>query len=214
MSNEDALFEAIVNGDADRLREIVAADPSLAAARNAAGLSAVMVALYHRRADLVDALLEHSPPLDRFEAAALGRFDLIDRAIARGADWSETSVDGFTALHLAAYFGRTGVALRLIECGADVNAVATNDSRLRPLHAAASAAARDIVQGLLAAGADVNAPQEGGFTALHAAAHRGDADLCRILLDAGADRTLITTSGKTAREFVPPGASADVAALL
>lgn len=214
MADADDLFETIMTGDTDRLAEIVTADPRLAGARNDAGLSAVTVALYHRRDDAVRVLLEHSPPLDPFEAAALGREDMIDRAIEDGVDWSVTSADGFTPLHLASFFARSSVVLRLIAAGANVDAVATNGSNLRPIHSAAASGSHEIVRALLAAGADANARQVGGFTALHAAAHRGDDVLCRILLDAGADRALTTEAGKTARDLVPPHAAESLGPLL
>jgi ankyrin repeat protein len=40
---------------------------------------------------------------------------------------------------------------------------------------------------LLEHGADVNARQEGGWTALHAASQNGDVEMLRLLIAAGAD---------------------------
>ena len=40
---------------------------------------------------------------------------------------------------------------------------------------------------LLEHGADVNARQEGGWTALHAASQNGDVEMARVLIAGGAD---------------------------
>lgn len=60
-----------------------------------------------------------------------------------------SSADGFTPLHWAAFCNRSEVARQLIDHGADVNAVAENDSRVRPLHGAAASGANKVVSRLL-----------------------------------------------------------------
>jgi ankyrin repeat protein len=54
---------------------------------------------------------------------------------------------------------------------------------------------------LIKKGANVNALQQGGFTALHAAAQNGNLDLCKLLIEAGADMNARTTEGQTALDF-------------
>ena len=51
------LFETIGAGDVDRLRDLLDRDPGLAGARNEAGLSPVLHALYTGHAELADVLL-------------------------------------------------------------------------------------------------------------------------------------------------------------
>ena len=82
------------------------------------------------------------PKLDVFEAAALRRLDPLERLLKRSPKRATAfSKDGFTALHLAAYFGRPEAARLLLERGADVHARSGN-SRLptvkSPLHSAAA----------------------------------------------------------------------------
>ena len=43
---------------------------------------------------------------------------------------------------------------------------------------------------LIAAGADVNATQHGGYTPLHEAAQHGDVEMVELFLSAGADPTI------------------------
>jgi ankyrin repeat protein len=55
-----------------------------------------------------------------------------------------------------------------------------------------------VAERLLAAGADPNARQLGGFVPLHAAAQNGDKALAELLLDHGADPSLETDDGRSA----------------
>ena len=145
------LFEAIRGGDVARVRELVDADPSLAAARDDNGLSAVLTALYHRQPQACEALLAVGPELDVLEAAALGHADrLRDDPDALSA----RSPEGFTALHLAAFFGRAEAVRALLAAGAPADADPDNDLRVRPIHSAVAALDHDGVRALLEAGAD------------------------------------------------------------
>lgn len=145
---------------------------------------------------------------DVFEAAAVGDVDAVrglldaDPGVAR-----RVAADGFTALHLAAYFGRDEVVPALLAAGADPDAVATNGTELRPLHAATAARSPAVVGALLEAGATVDARQAGGFTPLMAAAKHGDTASLRSLLDAGAEPDLQADDGSTARSLAAPEAA-------
>ncbi len=129
-----------------------------------------------------------NPALDVFDAAAVGRTHgleaLLDGEPGLATAWS---ADGFTALHLAAFFGQEDAAKILLERGAEPNVVARNATIVvTPLHSAAAGAHSAIVKLLLAAGADPNARQPGGFTALDAAQQNGDDESAEALLAAGA----------------------------
>src|SRR5919206_3337257 len=89
-----SVFEAIAAADLEALQREL---PAAASARNEQGVSALLFALYHRNAAARDALLAAGAEVGPAEAAALGRLDELDPAARSG--------DGFTALHLAAYFG-------------------------------------------------------------------------------------------------------------
>ena len=193
-------IECVKSGDLEGIEARLATSPELATAKGADGVSALMVALYHRQDAVADRLRACVGDLDLHEAAAFGDRDGVEAILAGdGAGVDDRSADGFTALHLAAYFGRSTAATRLLERGAAPNAVAENPSRLRPLHSAAAAGSDAIVLALLAAGADVDARQAGGFTALHAAALHGRLEMGKSLLDAGANPDLATDDQRTAR---------------
>jgi ankyrin repeat protein len=197
------LFDAIAAGDEDAVKELLDARPELAGERNEAGLSPVLHALYSGKADLVDVVLDANPPLDVFDAAAVGRTrgmeELLDTEPELARGWSP---DGFTPLHYAAFFGQEDAARILIERGAEVEVVARNESiRVTPLHSAAAGSHAAIVKLLLEAGADPNAIQDGGFTPLHSAASNDDRESAEALLAAGAEPSLATDEGKTAAQL-------------
>jgi ankyrin repeat protein len=190
------LFDAIGAGDAGRVRDLVDADPAVAGSRGPDGVSAVLTAVYRRNSEIVDALREAHPTLDLFDAAGLGANDELaelirgDPALARA--WSG---DGFTALHLAAYFGHPDTVGLLLGAGADATVPAHRADAVAPLHSAAAGRSAEVVRQLVEAGADPNARQAGGWTPLHAAAINGDDDIVDILLAAGADRSLANDAG-------------------
>src|ERR1700730_8131009 len=123
------LFDAVRAGDQARVKELVAADPSLAI----------------------------------FAAAILGDTEqLTELLTANRSLIGLLSSDGWTPLHLAAFFGKTEAARLLLNKGAPVNARSTNPMENMPLHAAAAGRHFEVVKLLIEHGAPVNARQHGG----------------------------------------------------
>jgi ankyrin repeat protein len=201
--NASQLVAAVKKPDIRNVREIIGRDPSVVrAAHDENGLSILMIARYVHRLDLVDVLLTAHPVLNLFEAAALGRLEEIRDIIAREPfTVSEWSVDGFSPLHLAAYFGQYEAARLLLEGGAVVSVVSRNWLGVTPLHSAVAGRHRELVELLLSRGSAVNARQSGGWTALHSAAQYGDNDTVAILLQHGADISTRNADGKRAADL-------------
>jgi len=155
-----------------------------------ADVSPILLARYEGREDDLEALLAAGPELDVFEAAAVGATERLGELLAEDpglvAAWS---ADGFTPLHLAAYFGHVEGVRLLLAAGAEVGAVAQNELGVQPLNSAAAsqvAGARvDVARLLLDAGADVNAELAGGFRPLDAAVQNGDEELAALLRERG-----------------------------
>lgn len=212
MGTPSDVMEAVAAGDAERVAALVTEDPSLAMARGDDGVSALLLARYRFDRPTMDALLAADPDLDVFEAAALGRIDrLRERLMDDPASVTVISPDGFTALHLAAFFGKAEVTRILLDAGARIDTYTTNAFANQPLHAAAAGRHIDVCRLLVAAGADVNATQHGGYTPLHEAAQHGDAEMVELFLSAGADPTISVEDDGTPADLAEAAGHADVA---
>jgi ankyrin repeat protein len=192
------LFEAIKAGRMDEVRAILDRDPSQLSARDANGVSVILLATYHGKADVARLFVEKGAPLDIFEASALGKVDLIAALLREDpACASAYSQDGFYPLGLAAFFGQPDAVRALIAAGADVHAVARNSFKVQPVHAAAASKNLDIVRAVLEAGADPNVPQQQGFVPLHEAANNGNREMAELLIAYGADPHQMGDAGKS-----------------
>ena len=194
---------AIQTNDVAGALKLLSSDPGLADTVWEAGLSAALLCRYYGRPEILEAVLQHrTRKLNVFEAAALGDSKAIeDRLSENPALLNTHSQDGFTPLHLAAFFGQDKIVLWLLSKGADPKIEATNGTALKPLNSAAACAdpraAINSCRALLDAGADVMARQRGGFNALHSAAANGHRALVELLLARGADPKSVTDDGKT-----------------
>ncbi|HTB19487.1 MAG TPA: ankyrin repeat domain-containing protein [Bryobacteraceae bacterium] len=180
-------FEAVRAGDRAAVEALLNTDAKLLAAKDEKGLGAYTAARYAGRTDIAALLLEKGVELDIFAACMAGAKERVLHLIGENPKLVDAySHDGWTPLHLACFFG-PGVAEALIAQGAEVGARSRNPMHNTPLHAAAAGRSRDAVRVLLEHGADVNARQEGGWTALHAASQNGDVEMVRLLIAGGAD---------------------------
>jgi ankyrin repeat protein len=202
------LFDAARSGDLAAAHEILEADPALAAATDEGGITATMTALYHGHLDLARALLGTRDP-DVFEAAALGDIDRLQSLLAATPDASHLhSPDGFTALHLAGFFGQVAAARMLLDAGADPSTEARNASRVQPIHSAcatgpewAAAGRLEVARLLLERGATCDARQSGGWTPLQSRCLHGDEAFVALLLSHGADPMQKADNGQTALDM-------------
>jgi ankyrin repeat protein len=161
-----------------------------------------MRARYQMDRGLVAAVRAHVAELDVFESAAFGDLDRLSELLATEPDLvNATSGDGFTPLHLAAFFGQTDAVRLLLARGAEPDVRGQGWMTGTALSAAAAGGHTAIVLLLLEVGVDPNVQQAQGFTPLHAAAQNADLEAVRALLDAGADPAIVTEEGVTAAEL-------------
>lgn len=208
-------FEALKQRDFAAAAAAVSADAAAARARDANGMSLLLLAIYYRARDVVDAVLAAGVEPDVFEAAALGDVDRL-RALVTGdrARLDAQNVDGAMPLHLAAHFGHRDAVAALLRLGADVRAVSGKPFGNTALHAAVAGGHAALVDVLVAAGADVDARDHNGYAALHVAAANGNVACARALLARGADAAARGGDGKTPLDFAVERDEGDVAALL
>ena len=175
----------------------------------------MLQAVYRGRADMVEVMLRAGASLDVFEAAATGAegrvSELLDSDAGLVNGWS---VDGFTPLHLAAFFGHRETVLLLLERGADVAACSKNRMEVMPLHSAVAGRRRSVAEALLERGAPVDARSHGGFTPLLEAAENGDVALVELLLAAGADPSIARDDGKKPQDVAVERGHEEVVDLL
>jgi uncharacterized protein len=208
------VWEALETGDAEALRAVLRQDPQAAGSRDRDGVPLSLRALYLGRRDLAELVLAANPPVDGFIAAAFDLTDQLRELLIVDRDLpARRAGDGFTALHLAAFFGAERAAAMLLDAGADPAAVADNATAVQPLHSAVAGKAVGIARLLLERGADPNARQERGFTPLHGAAQAGSEPLVRLLLEHGTNPDVTNDEGVTPLELAERG-NHQVAALL
>ncbi len=191
-------FDAIRAGDEARVRTLVEGDPSLLAAKDSQGLGPFTVARYSRQNAIADYLLASGVELDIFAAILAGRRERVAELLKQDpALLVSHSHDGWTPLHLAAFFGFSEIASDLLAAGADVKARSTNPMQNTPLHAAIAGNSLTVTRELLEHGAEVNASQHGGWTPLHGAAQAGNAELVQLLIAAGATVSVKADNNQT-----------------
>lgn len=198
------LIDAIKNRDGARSSELLAAQPALASAIPTEGMAPLVVAIYWRNDSAADALVAAGAPYPAPLAAARGDVARLAGLAQRDPEaLAEWSADGWSALHLAAHFGRGDACLFLLRHGAAPTVRSRNGLANLPIHAAAAGNHTPVVGILLAAGTDANERQHGGWTALHQAAQHGNEEMARWLLASGADAQLANDDGKRPLDLVP-----------
>ena len=107
MSDEARFWTAVTTGDAAIVESMVRADSQLATARRD-GVSAILLARYHHKLEVVTCLRRHVVTLDIFEASALGEGDRVGLLLESGPCLANTvAADGFSPLGLSDEEGRT-----------------------------------------------------------------------------------------------------------
>jgi ankyrin repeat protein len=216
MPERDAAFiDAIKAGEYERVKAMVSAEPTLIDARGRTGESAILTAVYHRQKDIVNLLVARGATLTLFEACAAGEVERAERLMANdGSAINAFSVDGWTPLHLAAYFGHTKIAEMLISRGAIVNACSRNSTGNTPLHAALAGNHKLVAGLLLGHGADVNAADAAGWRPLHLAAANNNIDAVNTLIAQGADVNAPNGEAQTALSLAQEKNHREAAAIL
>lgn len=181
------IIEAIRQGDVAALKLAIAENPAGVNDRDPSGIPALLLALYYRRTDCVHHLLDAGAEVDFLLACALNRPE--DAARFLDADptlVSQHTPDGWTGLHLAAFFGAAATARLLLSRGADPCLRSTNQMANLPIHSAATSRQASIVEMLLAAGSPADDKQHGGYTPMDAALQNSDQPTIDVLLRHGA----------------------------
>ena len=134
MSDVRPLMHAIQNRDTEAARAALARDASQATDPLPGGLSPLMFALYNGAQEIAE-LLRAYRPLSLHEAVALDDTPAVARHVLDAPDAIRRhSVDGWTPLHLAAFFGQRDALLVLIGLGAPIDSISENPMQNTPMH--------------------------------------------------------------------------------
>ena len=208
-------FKAIQDGNQDKVVAFLRKDPNLVLAKDKNNLSPLMVALYHREPEIATLFLERLAALSIFEAAATGKMAHLISNLAREPELVNAySSDGFQPLGLAAYFGHVMAVEYLIKAGAEINSPSRNSLGATPLQSAVAGCHHEIVNLLLAAGADPNIQDKSGYTPLHIAAQCGDVKTAHVLIFGGANLEVTSKDGAQPLDIALASGHNEVAKLI
>lgn len=184
------LVQAVHDGNEDRIRTLVSeAKKSDLNKRGPNKGTALMVASSAGNIPVARMLIEAGADLDLQDSddqtalmfAICGQQDaVVDLLLDAGA---RADIENWLAFDFAVRFGTPRMVKRLIELGADVNRRDGDDAP--PLLEAVNRGSRDLVEMLIAAGADLHATACGGQTAVSLAASGRNPELFDLLLKKG-----------------------------
>ena len=215
MTPAQELHAAIKSGDEGRVAELLTAAPQLVHGGGSAGMPPLLLAAYSGRREIAALLLARGAELDQFAAAALGHSKILRELLSgENKPLDMHSSDGWTALHLASFFGQFDCVEVLLDLGASVKMRSANTMGNTPLHAAAAGGHREVCALLLSHNAEINAEQASQYTALHSAAANGSEELVRLLLAHEANPKAKSEKGETPLDMARARNHSGVVALL
>jgi ankyrin repeat protein/L-ascorbate metabolism protein UlaG (beta-lactamase superfamily) len=201
------IHQAVADGDAARVRELLRGDPTLAEVPDEADqFSSLPLHLAARNGhmEIVKLLLDAGTDVDcgdsdestPLHVAALRRHqDIVAFLLAKGADVNRRDKNGAYGLSFAASGGDSAIVGLILDSGADLNYRGPNGETL--YHFACPRGLTELFDLLVERGDDINSATADGMTPLHWAAVRGNVDMVRRMLAAGAAPSPASPTGVT-----------------
>jgi RNA polymerase sigma factor (sigma-70 family) len=215
------ILNAARSGDAERVKSLLLRNPRLRHGRDFMGNTALILAANSGHQELAALLREAGAPVDHHEAAAIGDTDHVRAILDQKPELLDSfSIEGFTALGLAAHFGHLDTMRLLLDRGADRNVVSRHPIGATPLIAALFGRKVEAARILIEHGADVTTRRGGlgfsraGWSPLHYAAAYGFLDIVALLLERGASVDVLDDSGATPLEVAREAGQEEAAGLL
>ena len=205
---------AVRYGDANKVKDLLKHED--VSSRDKEGNTALHLAAAMGNLELVVLLLEAGSAVDsennfgwtalHFAAEGVNG-EVVERLLEAGANVNTRDHDDSTPLNKAAFSGNRDVVEKLLAANPDLEAL--DWSGQTPLHSAAirgkDNCSDGVLEALLAAGAEVNAPskddifqEHDGYTAVHLAILVGNPEAIGVLVEHDANLSARTASGKDA----------------
>lgn len=182
------IHKAAKDGDLETIKSLLAKAPELLNAGNKFQQTALAIASYKGHKEIVDFLIEKGADIhkkDKFDAAPIhmavvtGQTEIVKKLVAKGADITARTLSGKVPIQLAFEGEYTDIIGLFLDRGIPINGP-INDLGRTLLHKAAIMGKANVVNLLIAKGADINVKDKQGKTSLDLAElcdHKAAADL-------------------------------------
>ena len=209
------LEEYIETGNYQDLDLLLSQNPDLVKENTSHDISALLLACYYQKSQIVQVILKYIKSITIHEACAAGLTEQVQFMVDQKPDViNELSSHGFYPLGIASHFGKEDIVRILLRNGANPNSSSQNGYQVFPIHSALSNGQNNIAKMLIEAGAEVNALQSSRISPLHLAAQQGNIDMIIVLLEHGANIAIRNDFGQTASDMAAEKGFPEIAEIL
>ncbi len=209
------LEEYIETGNYQDLDLLLSQNPDLVKENTSHDISALLLACYYQKSQIVQVILKYIKSITIHEACAAGLTEQVQFMVDQKPDViNELSSHGFYPLGIASHFGKEDIVRILLRNGANPNSSSQNGYQVFPIHSALSNGQNNIAKMLIEAGAEVNVLQSSRISPLHLAAQQGNIDMIIVLLEHGANIAIRNDFGQTASDMAAEKGFPEIAEIL
>lgn len=209
------LEEYIETGNYQDLDLLLSQNPDLVKENTSHDISALLLACYYQKSQIVQVILKYIKSITIHEACAAGLTEQVQFMVDQKPDViNELSSHGFYPLGIASHFGKEDIVRILLRNGANPNSSSQNGYQVFPIHSALSNGQNTIAKMLIEAGAEVNVLQSSRVSPLHLAAQQGNIDMIIVLLEHGANIAIRNDFGQTASDMAAEKGFPEIAEIL
>lgn len=209
------LEEYIETGNYQDLDLLLSQNPDLVKENTSHDISALLLACYYQKSQIVQVILKYIKSITIHEACAAGLTEQVQFMVDQKPDViNELSSHGFYPLGIASHFGKEDIVRILLRNGANPNSSSQNGYQVFPIHSALSNGQNTIAKMLIEAGAEVNVLQSSRISPLHLAAQQGNIDMIIVLLEHGANIAIRNDFGQTASDIAAEKGFPEIAEIL